>query len=112
MKRESDHYAYRVHWSDEDREWVALCVELPGLSWLAGSPETALRGIRKVVAETMADMASTGEEPPEPLSMRRYSGRFQVRIPPEEHRKLVLEAAEQRVSLNRLVSMRLSGSRP
>lgn len=103
-----DHYTYRVTWSEEDAEYIGLCAEFPSLSWLADSHETALRGISEVVAQVLEDMASSGEEPPEPLSRRRFSGKFQVRIPPEEHRWLVQEAAEQGVSLNRLVSAKLA----
>ena len=47
---------------------------------------------------------------PPPLAARTYSGRFMVRVPPETHRFLVLQAAEAGVSLNRLVSARLSGA--
>jgi hypothetical protein len=36
------------------------------------------------------------------------SRQFVVRVPPEVHRQLVLDAAEQHVSLNRLVSSRLA----
>ena len=39
----SDKYTYRVMWSEEDKEHVGLCAEFPGLSWLANSPESALR---------------------------------------------------------------------
>jgi predicted HicB family RNase H-like nuclease len=45
---------------------------------------------------------------PEPISRRRYSGKFMVRVPPEVHRQLGIEAAEDDVSLNGLVSTRLS----
>ena len=49
------------------------------------------------------------EEPiPAPLAERSYSGRFVVRVPPETHRELVIQAAEEAVSLNRLVSTRLT----
>lgn len=54
-------------------------------------------------------MRSAGETPPEPLAVRLYSGKFMVRIPPEVHRKLAIEAAEAGVSLNRLASAKLSG---
>ena len=64
--------------------------------------------IRKVVAESVADLISEGEAPPEALAERRYSGEFRVRIPPEVHRSLALQAAEQGVSLNRLASARLA----
>ncbi len=103
-----DRYTYRVTWSDEDNQCVGLCAEFPSLSWLDTTPEKALRGIRKVVAEVVADMQANGEAVPEPISQRRYSGKFMVRVPPEVHRKLAIEAAEEDVSLNRLVSAKLS----
>ena len=28
------HYTYRVTWSDDDEEYVALCAEFPSLSYL------------------------------------------------------------------------------
>ena len=58
-----DHYTYRVTWAPEDGEHVGLCVEFPSLSWLAPVPEKALAGIRKVVAEVVADMRASGEPP-------------------------------------------------
>jgi predicted HicB family RNase H-like nuclease len=104
----NDHFSYRVIWSEDDQEHVGLCVEFPSLSWLAVSPEAALIGIRQVVAETVEDMRRNGEPIPEPLTAKNYSGKFMTRVPPEVHRRLALEAAESGVSLNRLVSARLS----
>ncbi len=105
---EIDHYTYRVTWSQEDEQCVGLCGEFPSLSWLAATPEKALRGIRKVVADVVKDMRTNGECVPEPLSSRRYSGKFMVRVPPEVHRQLAIKAAEEDISLNRLVSAKLS----
>lgn len=107
MTLQNDRYTYRVTWSEEDEEYVGLCVEFPSLSWLAVTPEAALKGIRKVVAEVVDDLIENGESTPEPLATRRYSGKFMVRVPPELHRRLTLEAAESGVSLNRLASARL-----
>jgi len=42
---------YSVTWSEEDKEWVGLCDEFPSLSWLDGTPEYALAGIQKLVAD-------------------------------------------------------------
>jgi len=103
-----DHYTYRVTWSAEDDEHVGLCAEFPSLSWLAKTPETALKGIRRVVSEAVADMQSSGETIPAPLAEKHYSGEFRVRIPPQVHRALATEAAEQGVSLNRLASAKLA----
>ena len=108
MGLRNDRYTYRVSWSEEDSEYVGLCAEFASLSWLAASPETALRGIRKVVADAVADLRANGEPVPEPIAGRRYSGKFMVRVPPEVHRRLATEAAEQGVSLNRLASAKLS----
>ena len=108
MAKKVDRYTYRVTWSEEDREYVGLCVEFPSLSWLEKSQEKALLGIRKAVAETVADLKRSKEPVPEPLSARPYSGKFMVRVPPEVHRMLAMKAAESGVSLNRLVSSKLS----
>ena len=102
------HYTYRVTWSPEGNEHVALCVEFPSLSWLAKTPEAALKGIQKVVADVVADMLANGEAVPAALAEKKYNGEFRVRIPPMVHRQLALMAAEQGVSLNRLASAKLS----
>jgi len=104
----ADHYTYRVTWSQEDGEYLGLCVELPSLSWLAATPVKALSGIRQIAAEAVADMQSNDEPIPVPLAERHYSGEFRVRIPPLVHRSLALQAAEQGVSLNRLASAKLA----
>ena len=103
-----DRYTYKITWSEDDQEYVGLCLEFPSLSWLAKSPEAALREIRKVVAAAVADMRTNGESPPTPMAGRSFSGKFIVRIPPHVHRELALKAAEEHVSLNRIVSAKLS----
>ena len=108
MMPDATHYTYRVAWSPGDGEHVATVAEFPSLSWLAPTQAEALRGISDVVRDVLTDLAASGEPIPEPLSERAYSGRFVVRVPAEVHRRLVREAAEQRVSLNRLVSDRLA----
>ena len=85
-----------------------LCCEFPSLSWLTESPETSLDGIRKVVAEVVQDMSSKGESPPLPLSSKKFNGKFVVRIPPNVHRQLAIQAAEEGISLNRLISAKLT----
>lgn len=107
MTLKHDRYTYRVTWSEEDHEYVGLCAEFPSLSWLASTPEAALRGIRKVVGEVVADLEAKGELVPEPIATKQYSGKFLVRVPPDLHRRLALEAAEAGVSLNRIASEKL-----
>jgi predicted HicB family RNase H-like nuclease len=102
------HYTYRVTWSPEDQEYIGLCAEFASLSWLAKTPEKALKGIQKIVADVVIDLQASGEPVPVALSEKSYSGEFRVRIPPLLHRNLALMAAEQGVSLNRLASAKLA----
>lgn len=105
---ENDRYTYRVTWSAEDEEYVGLCAEFPSLSWLDETQDLALKGIRALVADVIADMSATGEPVPQPLATKQFSGKFTVRVPPNLHRQLVIESAESGVSLNRLVSAKLA----
>lgn len=104
------HYAYRVLWSAEDEEFVATVAEFPSLSWLHPDQSKALRGLVDLVAEVVADLQASGEPVPQPIAERRFSGRFNVRVPESLHRELALTAAQEGVSLNRLVSDRLARS--
>ena len=108
MMSETDKYTYRVTWSEEDEEFVGLCAEFPKLSWLATGPEEALSGIRSVVKDCVEDMVSNEEAIPKPIATRKYSGKFMVRVPPEVHRNLAMQAAESGVSLNRIASAKLA----
>ncbi|ENN91141.1 type II toxin-antitoxin system HicB family antitoxin [Bartonella bovis] len=103
----NNHYTYRVLWSQEDEEYVGLCAEFPSLSWLDVKAENALKGIMNLVTEVVEDMQRNGEDVPIPLSHVKYSGKFQLRIPPELHRQLAIQAAENGVSLNRYISSKL-----
>jgi predicted HicB family RNase H-like nuclease len=108
MAKQIDPFTYRVTWSEEDQEYVGLCAEFPSLSWLESTHEKALTGIRKLVKSTVTDLMKNNEPVPDPLATRSYSGKFMVRVPPEVHRALAIKAAESGVSLNRLVSSKLS----
>jgi len=108
MVHAADKYTYRVMWSEDDGEFVGLCAEFPSLSWLGQNHEAALKGIRGVVSECISDMANSGEGVPAPIATRHYSGKFMVRVPPEIHRYLAIEAAESGVSLNRIASAKLA----
>jgi predicted HicB family RNase H-like nuclease len=103
-----DHYTYRVSWSSEDQEYVGLCTEFPSLSHLAADRGSALSGIEALVHDVVADMTASGEPIPVPIAEQAFSGKFQTRVPPELHRRLAFEAQEAGVSLNRLVTLKLT----
>jgi len=49
-------------------EYVGRVLEFPSLSYLALTPELALRGIRHLLADTLADMQERGEDIPSPTN--------------------------------------------
>ncbi|MFI2665674.1 type II toxin-antitoxin system HicB family antitoxin [Micromonospora carbonacea] len=101
------HYTYRVTWSAEDREFVATCAEFPSLSWLASSQIEALQGLQDLLREVIADLAEQGEQVPQPIADRSYSGKFNLRVGESLHRELAIQAAEDGMSLNQYVIRKL-----
>ncbi len=56
--RHPESMTFRVFWSPQDQEYVGVCKELPGLSWLARSEQAALRGIRLAALDAGGILAS------------------------------------------------------
>jgi hypothetical protein len=54
MTEMDDNNFYAI-WSEEDNQYVGLCAEFPGLCWLEPFVEDALKGIRRCVAENIAE---------------------------------------------------------
>lgn len=64
-------YTYRVFWSEEDEEFVGLCAEFPGLSWLNENQQKAFSGIIELVQTCIQDLEANNESLPTPLSLTR-----------------------------------------
>ena len=103
----ADHYTYRLAWSVGDEEFIATVVEFPSLSWIADSREAALAGLTSVVEEVLQDMLAGGEEIPAPWDERTFSGKFNLRLGPDLHKKVALEAEERHESMNTYVVKKL-----
>lgn len=105
---EIDQFTYRTITSKNEQQCVGLCAEFPNLCWRAKSHEEALTGVRALVMDTVEAMRRENRPVPVALALRAYSGTFRVRVPPDVHRSLTLEAARAGVSLSRLATMKLS----
>ena len=104
----ADEYTYRVFWSEEDKAWVSTCAEFKSLSNISDlSLHDALAGMVELLRDVLDDIYEEGEEPPAPFSKRAYSGHISVRMPPEKHRMIAIESAEQNVSINQLIVARV-----
>jgi predicted HicB family RNase H-like nuclease len=103
----AEHYLYTVGWSEDDETYVARVAEFPSLAAHGNSQEAALRSLQQVVRAVLRDMATSKEPIPQPLGKRSFSGRLNVRMPSYLHRYLAIEAAQQSVSLNQLINLKL-----
>lgn len=108
MKNLVDKYSYRVVWSEDDEAFIAHCLEFPSVKAHGSSQEKAIAELRKAVRASIKWMQDEGESVPTPIGASKFSGKFNVRIPPDLHRELVEDAEEQGVSLNQLVTYRLA----
>ncbi|MDR0870551.1 MAG: type II toxin-antitoxin system HicB family antitoxin [Planctomycetaceae bacterium] len=63
-------YTYHIEWSEEDGIHIARCLEFPSLTAHGSTPDTALREIETVVAETVKWMQEENEPVPSPFRLR------------------------------------------
>jgi predicted HicB family RNase H-like nuclease len=93
---------------DDDGEYLAHFVEMPNVSAFGDSPEQALQEL-ETAWEGMKESLQKHKEPvPTAPSRKEYSGQFNVRIDRRLHRALAMEAARAGVSLNAIVSQKLT----
>ena len=101
-------YTYRAHWSMESGDYQGLCLEFPLESSHAPTARDAVAAIEQTIAGILADFEKEDADPPSSLSDRHYSGTFLVRTSSMLHGRLMLESAEQGVSLNHWVVQKLA----
>ena len=101
-------YAYSVVWSEADQAYLGRVAEFASLAAHGASPVAALQEIIAVVGYVLEDLAESGEDIPPPLSKRHFSGKLHLRMPEHVHRTLALEAAQQHVSLNQWINLKLT----
>ncbi|MFN0278394.1 MAG: type II toxin-antitoxin system HicB family antitoxin [Pyrinomonadaceae bacterium] len=101
-------YSYNVMWSEADDAFIGRVMEFPSLAAHGSTQEKALREIRIVVGIVLQDMTENSETIPVPLGKRRYSGKLNLRMSSDLHRRLALESEHQGVSLNALINLKLA----
>ncbi len=101
-------YSIQIQWSDEDECFIAASEELLHVSAFGDTYDEALREFKEAMSVHLEVLG--GENQPEPLTLESYSGQFRVRLPRSLHRRLVMMARREIVSLNTLVIKLLSES--
>ncbi len=101
-------YMINIFWSEEDHCYMAEVPELEGCMSHGSSEEEALTHARDAILSWIQTARQLKHPIPQPLVLKKASGKFNVRLPKQLHKDLVLRAAQEKVSLNSLVSNLLS----
>lgn len=95
-------YTIKLIKEDDGTYYVAVD-ELPGCASMGDTANEAMEMIEDAMKGWSESNLERGLEIPLPEVMREYSGRFIVRVPASLHKKLVIEAKKEGVSLNQYV---------
>ena len=94
---------------DSQGDFVARVDELPGCSAHGKTPPEALEAVEEAKKLWITDCVENGDPVPEPsVDEGLPSGKWLQRVPRSLHRKLVLQAKREGVSLNQLVTSMLA----
>ena len=110
MELTEDFDGYSVVLFQTDGEWLAHFSELPNVAAFGDTIEHALSVLHENWSYMKEDYRRYREPLPVAPSRKEYSGRFHVRIDRRVHRALAIEAAQSGVTLNALVTYKLSQS--
>jgi antitoxin HicB len=94
----------------EDSVWTSSVLEMPGVISEGDDPNEAIKMAQDALALMIEIRLEDDLEVPEPLRTREFSGRMQLRLNPELHRRAVMRASEENVSLNRWLAASIARS--
>jgi len=109
--RPAPHYTLLVEWSAEDRVWIGRCPELFHGGVHGSDRAKVYAELCQAVDEHLAIAAADGTPLPAALAGKTFSGKFVLRITPEQHRLLALRALQAGDSLNNFVVKQLETAR-
>jgi predicted HicB family RNase H-like nuclease len=107
LRSKAARYVKIVEWSDEEGAFVGTC---PGLMFggVHGPDEAAVYAELCQAAEQVVErMEKEGHRLPPATAGKRYSGNVLLRLNPEVHRRLALQAKASGESLNAFVTRKL-----
>ncbi|OGI00486.1 MAG: hypothetical protein A2Y25_12105 [Candidatus Melainabacteria bacterium GWF2_37_15] len=97
-------WTFRFEWDPRDNIYVASVAELKGCMSYGDTIAEAANNIKEALEAYLISLLKDNIEIPEPLAPSEYSGRFNLRIPPEKHYKLAKKASIEGKSLNALIN--------
>lgn len=101
-KQERLEYQVNIVFDPRDNVYVARVPELENCHTHGSTPGEALRNAEEAIELWLETARDNGIEIPEPLSQKKYSGKFIVRTPEDLHATLAQEALRRGKSMNEL----------
>lgn len=100
-----DKYKYMIHirWSEDDKAYIAEVPELPGCATHGSTYEATMKHAKHAIESWINGAKEAGYPIPEPLALRKFSGKFITRVDPKLHQELSLKAKASGKTLNRFV---------
>ena len=96
-------YSYLVEYSPDDEAYVSRCLEL-GILAHGETHEDAIHAIKEATSIHLQMLIEDGEEIPEAFSVRDFSGKLNLRMTPEKHKRIAIKAKRQGVSINQYIN--------
>ncbi|NQT73903.1 MAG: toxin-antitoxin system HicB family antitoxin [Chloroflexi bacterium] len=106
----SDKYLKIVEWSDEDSCYIGTS---PGLldGGVHGQNEAKVfKELCEVVEDTITIMKNSGKPLPKQTANKQFSGKIALRIPPDLHKAVAIQAIQEGESINKLIQHKLEAA--
>ena len=100
LKAKAARYMKIVEWSDEDGCFVGSAPPLIGPCCHGKDEAKVYAQLCRIVKEWVEILETDGQELPEPLAAKQFSGKFVLRVEPALHRRLAAKALAAGESLN------------
>ena len=102
-KKKLPKYRVDIYWSAEDICYLANVPELKGCITHGSSYANAAKNAQEAIEAYIESLIDDGKEAPVPFAEKDFSGKLNVRMSPELHRALALEAQLQNKSINAVI---------
>lgn len=103
-------YLKIVEWSEADGCFLGSAPPLIGHACHGASEAEVLSQLKTIVEEWVKVLLTDGKPLPEAINDRTFSGKFVIRLTPEEHKRVALKAMARGESLNQFVMESLARS--
>lgn len=109
-KKQPIQYFYSIENLSESPDETAFKAVIPAINAIVygDTLQELEEGIRFTIETVIDDLKKKGRPVPAPDLKRKRSGKFLVRIQPELHERLALEARARRKPLNQIVAEKLA----